>query len=439
MPGRWSGVAPKPVSGSPAAALFAEDNTDLAPPRTSLARAAAWVAPASLVANVLGYVYNLALSRQLGPSDYGELGALLGLSLIALVPALAVQPVVARAVALSPKHLVAGYVRDALRMGAAVGAGTALFVAASVPLTTRTLHLDAEPVLWLAACLATAPVLTAAQGVLQGCERFRALSVVFVVAAGARLLGAVVGVTLTGGVAGALAGSAAGALAAAALAVRLAGTGRPGAGLRSDVRHDLATASVALLGLMVLGNIDVLLARAKLTAADAGLYAVGAVVAKAGFWGPQFVQVVIFARLAEDGRQRLLYRSVALVAGAGCLLVLACALLGGPLVRLAFGARYGDLGDYVWIFAATGSVLAVSQLFLYARLAAADSRLSAGIGFIVAFEVASVLILDASTPRQVALAALAAASLLAAVAAMLPLRRHASVRRAAAITGEGAV
>jgi O-antigen/teichoic acid export membrane protein len=412
--------------------------TPAAAPRISLPRAAAWVAPASFLANLLGYAFNLVLSRWLGPSGYGELGALLSLGLIGLVPALAVQPVVARLLAVAPAEDVPGLVRASLRRGAAIGVLTAGLVVLTLPLVTLLLRVETAAVLWLALSLLPAPVITAAQGVAQGRERFRVLSAVFVVAALARLAGGVVGVLTLGGVVGALAGTAVGALVAAGIAVALTGTGAAGGTLPGTHLTELAGAGVALLGLLVLGNVDVLLARNRLAPDDAGLYAVGAVIAKAGFWAPQFVQVLVFARLAEGGHRRLLGRSVLLVGGAGVALTAACALLGRPLVTLAFGAQYADVGDYVWVFAAHGSMLALAQLLLYARLAAADRRLSLVVAVIVVVEIAVVVLVGASTPLQVALVALAGAVMLAAVAGVLQRPRRAESGVSDADSDDGA-
>ena len=52
------------------------------PRRASLPRAFLVVAPAMAAANALNYAFNLAMSRLLGPADYGALGALLALVLV---------------------------------------------------------------------------------------------------------------------------------------------------------------------------------------------------------------------------------------------------------------------------------------------------------------------------------------------------------------------
>ena len=63
-------------------------------------------------------------------------------------------------------------------------------------------------------------------------------------------------------------------------------------------------ASGPLLGFVLLLNLDVLLARHHLTAAQAGEYAVAAIFAKVAFWLPQGVGVVLLPRLADAGHRR---------------------------------------------------------------------------------------------------------------------------------------
>lgn len=76
--------------------------------RRSLTRGGGLVAPALTLVNVVGYVLAVAASRALDPDGYGELTALLGVLLLASVPALAVQAVVARSVARRPEGEVVG-------------------------------------------------------------------------------------------------------------------------------------------------------------------------------------------------------------------------------------------------------------------------------------------------------------------------------------------
>lgn len=396
-----------------------------APPRQSLSRASLLLAPGLALANVLGYALSVLLSRWLGPSHYGAFGSLLGLSLIGVVPALALQPVVARHTALGTSS---GRIdRAVLRAALWVGAGLTALAFAAAPALTAFIHLDsALPAVWLALALAPAPAVMVCQGLLQGAERFRALTVLYVAFALARLMGAAALVLLGYGVAGAMAGIALGSLAGAVvgvLLVRPAGTRT--ATLPGSFRRELVQACIALLGLLVLANIDVLLARHYLPAHDSGLYAVGSVVEKVSFWGPQFVGVVAFPRLADTTqRAGLLLRAMLVVGAFGVVVIGGAALLARPLLRFFVGAHYVGLAPNAWVFAAAGAALALAQLLLFSGIATADGRMSLSVAFVAAIEVIVIATAAHGSVRQIAAVVLACALGLTALGLGLQGRRR---------------
>ncbi|HEV3013858.1 MAG TPA: hypothetical protein VG499_11315 [Actinomycetota bacterium] len=154
----------------------------------------------------------------------------------------------------------------------------------------------------------------------------------------------------------------------------------------------MGTATTGLLGLFLLANVDVLLARHYLDRAAAGRYALGAVVAKIAFWAPQFVVTVIFPRLvgAADPR-RLVGGSALLIAGFGGLLagVLALADRVGLVVPV-LGGGYAGLGPLLPLFAALGTALALVQLLLFEGIATRDRRMGRAVAVALVAEVALV-------------------------------------------------
>jgi O-antigen/teichoic acid export membrane protein len=137
---------------------------------------------------------------------------------------------------------------------------------------------------------------------------------------------------------------------------RWPGTGSSAAAFGGEV----AAAAAGVLGLLLLANVDVLLARHFLSAEASGLYAAGAVLTKIAFWAPQFVVTLVFPRLVTAAdRRRLLGRSAAVVAAAGAPLVVAAALAPGLAARLSFGEAYLDVGPTLPLFAALGTGLAL--------------------------------------------------------------------------------
>ena len=348
---------------------------------------------------------------------------------------------------------------------------------------------SAVPVLWLALALAPTPLLFAVQGLLQGRERFGALAAVMVAGAAVKLAAGLALVALGFGVSGAMAGVAAGGLLASLAGLRLAAPGSPAARTgavdtptpspllpptpgavdnpahpnsgsatlphrgtrqrRVGVRHaraggpgaapdpgtssgepagwwrEVGTATTGLLGLFVLANVDVLLARHYLDRAAAGRYALGAVVAKIAFWAPQFVVTVIFPRLvgAADPR-RLVGGSALLIAGFGGLLAGALALADRVgLVVPVLGGGYAGLGPLLPLFAALGTALALVQLLLFEGIATRDRRMGRAVAVALVAEVALVAGPLHGSVGQIAGTALGVAVALAATGWWLLRRR----------------
>jgi hypothetical protein len=237
------------------------------------------------------------------------------------------------------------------------------------------------------------------QGMLQGTERYGRLAGVNAFFGAAKLVGGVAGLAIGGTPTAALSG-----MTVAAVAGALAGwsgCARPGfaRGLRAPLVAALR-ASGALLGFVLLLNLDLLLARHHLSASHAGEYAVGAIVTKIAFWLPQGVGVVLLPRLADEAhRRQALPAALALVGGVGAVLTLATAALGSYALPLIGGSAYGDtLGEATWLFAALGTLLALAQLLLYSGIAASD-RLAIGAVWVAAVVEGAVVEVLSATGR----------------------------------------
>jgi O-antigen/teichoic acid export membrane protein len=407
------------------------------PRRASLPWAFLVVAPAMAAANALNYAFNLVMSRLLGPADYGALGALLALVLVGTVPGVALQAVVARHTTLAGEAVGRLWSRVLVAV-VAVGAALGLLTVAASPAVAAFLHLPSlGPSLWLAAALLPLPLLSAVQGMLQGREWFGALAAVLLVSAAGRLA---VGVGLVEGglgVSGALAATAIGSAVAVLVAVprlrapggwerpRLAMPPRwPGKGSSAAAfGGEVAAAAAGVLGLLLLANVDVLLARHFLTAEASGLYAAGAVLTKIAFWAPQFVVTLVFPRLVTaTDRRRLLGRSAAVVAAVGAPLVVGAALAPGLAARLSFGEAYLDVGPTLPLFAALGVGLALVQLVLFTGMATADRGMYRLLLAAVAAEAALVALFLHDSVAEIVGAALAVVAALLATGFTLALR-----------------
>ncbi len=410
----------------------------------SLPRAGLVVAPAMAVSNGLNYAFNLVMVRLLEPGAYGALGALLAVVLIGTVPGLAVQAVVARHTAVrgGDRAAVAELWSRTLAAVSWVSLGLGLVVAAAAPALAAFLHLGSlAPALWLAASILPLPLVSALQGMLQGVQRFGALGAALLVNAVARLAVGVGLVAAGHGVDGALAGSVAGSAVAVlvllaavrpapALGLASASAPRPAPAPASALGREVGAASLAFLGLLLLTNVDLLLARHYLPARASGLYAAGSVVTKIAYWAPQFVATIVFPRLAtaRAGRQRLLGRAAMVVAGLGLGLVVVVAAAPGLAVALPFGAAYRGVGPALPLFAALGTALALAQLLLFSGIAAGDRHGHRLLGAAVAVEVAAIALGLHHSVTEVVVAALGAVAALLAAGWALERRRAGTSR-----------
>lgn len=333
-------------------------------------RTSALLLPAAMIlANFVSYLLLLVAARRLGRADYGELLSLLGVLLVATVPALAMQTIAARRTAVAGTD--SGLAWGTVAIGAA--SATALLLA-SAPLYVF-LHLHSP---WgLAAIVVAVPGMTALgtlQGVAQGGRRFGLLAAFTLAAVGGRSLGGLIGLLAGRSASWCLAGAAAGVCVTAGVAVaRELPSLREGEPGRPPLRDLLVEAVHAAHGhgaFLLVTSLDVLLARHVLSGDAAGLYGAGSVVSRAALWLPQSVAVLMFATFTDHSRHRRAYaRAVAGVAAIGVVAVLGVAVLGRVAVSVVAGARYHRLDHSMWIFAVVGAALAVLQLSVVAGLA----------------------------------------------------------------------
>jgi O-antigen/teichoic acid export membrane protein len=395
--------------------------------RRQAAVPAALVSLALLGVNGLAYVFTVVAARFLAPEAYGELAALLAVMFIGVVPMTGLQTAAALTLGRRPadQRLVVGRLHAAMLVGAVtVGLLGLLAVGPLVAL----LHLESSTVLCLVAVLVPHTLVGGYDGLLQGSGRYGRLAVVTGLFGVMKTGGGVTGLLVGGTPESALIGMALGCTASALLGWLI--TGRPGVA-RGARPHLLAAARASgpLLGLVLLVNLDVILARHHLPPDLVGEYAVASIFTKVAFWLPQGVSVVLLPRLANaHGRRRLLPAAVALVGSVGLVITAATAVLGARALPLVGGGEYGTaLGGATWVFALLGTFLALAQLLLYSGIAAADSVAAVAVWCAVAVEAISVELLVADgrlTVLTVAGVALAASALLVATGLVRAWRAH---------------
>lgn len=348
-------------------------DSDEATPRLGRGRFdAVLVAGALGVNNIASYLLTLVAARLLVPAAFGELGSLLAILVIGAVPALGLQTVVALRVAGDSSPRPPGPLT-------ALGFGTSLTIMVvallSTPLFIWLLHLDGPgAMLFLALALGPITLNGLWYGTLQGAQRFGTMARLLLAEGAGRIGGTLIGLLVTRTPTGALAGAASGAMVVAFVGWVICGKPRP---TRLDIAHvrDVLHAAQALLALVLLVNLDLVLARHTLPEDVAGEYAVGAVVTKVAYWLPYAIAVVVLPRLASDeGRRRVIPLALGVCAALGALVVSGCALFGDLGVRVIGGAKYAESVVPLWEFALVGSMLSLVQILLFSRIASADRR-----------------------------------------------------------------
>ena len=202
--------------------------------------------------------------------------------------------------------------------------------------------------------------------------------------------------------------------------------GRPAVGPLEGLPSLRATAQACggLLALLLLSNVDLLLARHRLPGDASGAYAVGAVLTKAAFWLPQAVSVVAFPRLADPlVGGRVLRSAVLVLTVLGAAGVAGALLLARPFLVLAFGEQYAGLAGDAPLFVAQGAALALVQLLVYRGIALRRGGATACVLVAVAVEALVLLLLpQPAVGRFVGVAATVAVAL--AVAVVVPALRR---------------
>jgi O-antigen/teichoic acid export membrane protein len=386
-----------------------------------------------LVSNGASYLCLVAGARILAPSDYGALGSVMALLVVAMVPAMGVQTAVALHVA-ADRIRAADLDREAdldrpadLDRLFGLAAATAVAVTAAAllgaPVVTAFLHLaDPWSAVWLALSLAPLTVLAGWHGILQGRCRFRTLATLVMLEGLGKAGGGLVGLLVAGTPTAVLAGIAIGSAGVAAAGWVICGRPALGRPARRPVPYAVH-ATQATLGLILLTNLDVVLARHQLPGAEAGYYALGVIITKVAYLLPQAVGVVALPRMADTGeRGRVVLVSLGAVVALDAVVVASVAAAGGHVFPFLGGAGYGAPPLPGWPFATCGSTLAIAQILLYSRVAAGDRRATLAVWGAVGLEIVLVTGGLKHSAWQVAGAAVVATVTLAAAGLVLEWR-----------------
>ncbi len=387
------------------------------PRREGLGRRAAFLTVASFSANLLAYLMSLALSRALGPAEYGGMAAILALAVIGTIPSQSEQFLAARGTA------TLGGQRTGTRRAWLVGlAAAGVCAVLSVPLGAA-LHLPSSADLAiLGLVLLPLTVAGAHLGALLGTGRSAAFGLLLVALSGGRFLAALLTIAWGGGVTEFLL------LAAAAtwatLGVAWAVTRRLPPAHTAPGWHDLLPAVSALAAVYVITSIDVVGARLLLSPHDSGDYAVAGLFSRIAFWGPYAIVLVVFPMVARaEGGRRLLAGALGVTLGAGATLALGAAALAGPFIDATSGPTYESAADLAPWMALLGCLGACLQLLLMHALARRSRHVEVSVWLALCAEIVMLVLLRPASPGGIIAVAVSVQLVAALVAGTVEWRR----------------
>ena len=360
--------------------------------RSLWARAAGGVAVMvvlTTVASATNYASTLVFSRLLEPARFGDLTALLALSVVLAVPAGAAQTLIAERVAVlaaeGRTHELRYLIRHAFAHVQTLALVGGCVYALAIPIVTASLDLEGPgPAVALLPLLVSSFLIPVAFGILQGLDRFVALGVVTVLSAGSRIALGVPFVAVTGGAGGVLAAQAVGNILTLLLVGWLlrehllrAGTGAATAGIRRRVDLTTLYAGAAFVAFALLSNLDVVLAKLFLSREESGHYAALSTLAKVILFLPAAVAVVMVpnaarARRSTGSSTRVLRVAAALVVATALGVALPAALVPEFVLTLMFGPAYAGAAPGVVPIVASGTGLALLYLIVVYSVAIRD-------------------------------------------------------------------
>lgn len=324
--------------------------------------------------NVATFGFHVVVSRILGPSRYGALGAVLALTLLVTVLVSSLSLAVVRSVAVRPADtgwdLASAYRKVALVCVVVAACGAVLS-----PLIAAYLHMRSvvPPLLLVAFALALIAG-AVPKGVLVGQHRYAEMASTLAASAVLRVLlgGVLAGLLGLSGALGAYVVAEAGASAGAAwlAAGHRAGARRPlGLPLR-----DLGLSLAAYSGIWMLSGSDQFLARHLLVAREAGFYVAASTAGSIALWLPFSVTSSLYPKLvgnaaAERPSNRVFgvgITSVVILTGAASA---GMAVLPHLMVAVLFGAAYLRAAPILVLLAASNGAQGVGGFVLHHQLA----------------------------------------------------------------------
>ena len=363
------------------------------------------------VANAVGYLVVLLLSRSLGAADFGGYSALTAYGVLLSIPAGAFQVIVARRIAINR----AGEITSGLRASLLLSALATVITVALAPVLASAFHLSS---LWsavlLAAMLPGMLITGCLQGILLGSHRLPALALLYVATAITRLVAAFVAAALHTDVTGVMA-----AMLIANVVTVLIGSWLCRRELRTlpttghALVREMLRSNSSLAAFIALTNVDVLLARHFLSPHESGGYALASTFARAIFWGTQFIALIVVPRMHRVDATRALLRATGLVVLIGLTGFAIVAINPRFWVTAAGGQEYAEYGPLALACVLLGIAWALAQVWLFSEMSRGRAALGVLTWLVTAAQIAVIAWWMHGSGGQIALVCGIGASIIA--------------------------
>lgn len=355
--------------------------------RDDLLRHGSLLSAATILGTVILFVFNVYMARTLGPNDFGSLGALLAIFAISSQIGNAVQLTVAKKIselsASGNLNQMGGLLLSSSRFLFLVSLALFAGFLAAAPLISDFLRLSSPvPVMLVGASIVFYLVLPTFRGALQGLQSFKWLTINRV---GERVVLLVAGsilVSLGFGIEGVMVALGVAGVAMLALAF---------VPLRAIIRNSVSSTDwkelvlkgapvlVTVLGIALLANLDLVIAKHFLSSEDAGLYSAIARTGRIVFFISVAFSRALFPKASKAqalGRSptSLIVRSLGYI-GAFCVVaIIAAAVIGRPLIGIVYGSEYKEIAFLLPWYIGAVSLLSVTTVMMYYNLSLSVNR-----------------------------------------------------------------
>jgi O-antigen/teichoic acid export membrane protein len=337
-----------------------------------------------LIAGIGGFVYHAIAGRVLHPSAYGQVAFLIALYSLGTGPALIIVAVLARYTAVLAARGDTG-VRSLLARTSRLIAIPSLMAVLLTTLFARPIAAFANlgstiPILILGFSIALIWQVAIPRGILQGLQRFTALSLNLSIELIIRTTVVVLLLKAGYAVSGAMAAVFTGLVVCFCLGLYALRDHFKGIGSRVRLRVMAGfslTAAAGIIGVQILYNQDVILAEHYLSGHDGGIYGGLNKIGTILFFLTLSVSQVLFPRVVEavakeqhPGRILLSSAGILSALGGGALLVFA--VVPGLVVAILFGDSFRDAVPYIFAVGVIGLALSLNNLLVQFFMAVHD-------------------------------------------------------------------